>query len=62
MTPKRSPACTTSPCLDAAHDAPRQHADDLPDHDRLTVVVDRDLGELVEVARRCAVAGRKRPG
>ena len=37
------------PFADAAHDPPREDADDLPDDDGLAVVVDPDLVQLVVV-------------
>ena len=62
MMPKRSPARTSAPGVDAADDAPRQHADDLPRDDRLAAVIDPDLAALVHGRGVVAVRGQKSPG
>ena len=61
MMPKRSPARTCAPVLHAAHDAPREDADDLPRDDRLAVVIDPDLAALVASPASCRYAGRNGP-
>ena len=57
ITPKRWPRPTVSPACDAADDAPRQDADDLAEDDRRAVVIDPDLGPLVDARR--SRAGRR---
>src|SRR5215472_13262508 len=42
-----------------AHDAPRQHADDLTRHDRLAVVIDPDLAALIHTSRVMTIRGKK---
>ena len=49
IRPIRSPRPTTVSFTYAAHDAPRQDADDLPEDDRPAVVVDPDFVQLVVV-------------
>ena len=50
MTPKRSPAFTSSAFSRAADDPARQDAHDLANDDRLPRMIDRDLGALVQIA------------
>src|SRR5262249_6073382 len=42
-----------------AHDAPRQHADDLPRDDRLASVIDPDLAPLVHASRVMTIRRQK---
>ena len=47
---------------DPAHDAAREDADDLPNDNGLTVMIDRDLGVLVQVASFRALARQEAAG
>ena len=57
MMPKRSPAFSSAPGLHAAHDAPREDADDLPKDDGEAAVIDPDFAALV--GRRGVVVVRR---
>ena len=50
-----------APLRDAAHDPPRQHADDLADDDRRAVVIDPDFVQLVSFARS-SIGRQEAPG
>ena len=62
MIPNRCPRATVMPGPEAADHPAREHADDLPENNRLPRVLDTDFAALVLYARAAVVGGQEPPG